>query len=101
MREVILSRGLLAPCTHTLWTAMAAGALWRVKGTAPFRWPMLRDSRFRRVFAVAVVLHMIWDSDSLRSGDLLYLLVGLAGWFMVASLIQEGLAEIRREQVQY
>jgi protease PrsW len=101
MRDVILSRGLLAPFTHIVWTAMAAGALWRVKGAAPFRWRMLQDSRFRRVFAVAVVLHMTWDSDSLLSGDLLYLLVGLAGWFMVASLIQEGLEEIRREQRQY
>jgi RsiW-degrading membrane proteinase PrsW (M82 family) len=101
MREVILSRGLLAPFTHIVWTAMAAGALWRVKGAAPFRWRMLQDSGFRRVFAVAVVLHMIWDSDSLLSGSLLYLLVGLAGWFMVASLIQEGLEEIRQEQGRY
>jgi RsiW-degrading membrane proteinase PrsW (M82 family) len=101
MRHVILSRGLLAPFTHIVWTAMAAGALWRVKGAAPFSWRMLQDSRFRRVFAVAVVLHMTWDSDSPLSGDLLYLLVGLAGWFMVASLIQEGLEEIRREQRQY
>jgi protease PrsW len=101
MRDVILTRGLLAPFTHIVWTAMAAAALWRVKGAAPFRWRMLQDSRFRRVFAVAVVLHMMWDSDSLLSGDLLYLLVGLAGWFMVASLIQEGLEEIRREQGRY
>jgi RsiW-degrading membrane proteinase PrsW (M82 family) len=101
MRDVILSRGLLAPFTHIVWTAMAAAALWRVKGAAPFRWRMLQDARFRRVFAVAVVLHMMWDSDSLLSGDLLYLLVGLAGWFMVASLIQEGLEEIRQEQGRY
>jgi RsiW-degrading membrane proteinase PrsW (M82 family) len=98
MRDVILTRGLLAPFTHIVWTAMAAGALWRVKGAAPFRWRMVQDSRFRRVFAVAVMLHMSWDSDTLLSGDLLYLLVGLAGWFMVASLIQEGLEEIRLEQ---
>jgi hypothetical protein len=69
-----------------------------VKGTARFSWRMVQDARFRRVFAVAVVLHMSWDSDSLLAGDLLFLLVGLAGWFMVASLIQEGLEEIRLEQ---
>jgi RsiW-degrading membrane proteinase PrsW (M82 family) len=98
MGDVILSRGLLAPFTHIVWTAMAAAALWRVKGGAPFSWGMLQDSRFRRVFAMAVVLHMIWDSDWVLSGTVLYLLVGLVGWFMVACLIQEGLEEIRRQQ---
>jgi RsiW-degrading membrane proteinase PrsW (M82 family) len=98
MREVILTRGLLAPFTHIVWTAMAAGALWRVKRGAPFTWSMLREPRFVRVFAVAVMLHMIWDSSFDLLGNLPYLLVGLAGWFMVASLIQEGLQEIRDEQ---
>ena len=92
-----LTRGLLAPFTHIVWTAMAAGALWRVKRGAPFAWSMLQDSRFRRVFAVAVVLHMFWDSDFVQS-DLMYLLVGLAGWFMVACLMQEGLEEVGEEQ---
>jgi RsiW-degrading membrane proteinase PrsW (M82 family) len=101
MRDVILTRGLLAPFTHIVWSAMAAGALWRVKRGAPFRWTMLREPRFGRVFAVAVVLHMIWDSSYEVLGNLPYLLVGLAGWFMVASLIQEGLQEIRDEQRLY
>jgi protease PrsW len=100
MRDVILTRGVLAPFTHIVWTAMAAGALWRVKQDQPFRWQMLQDSRWRRVFAVAVLLHMVWDSGYELDG-LLYPLVGLAGWFMVASLIQEGLAEVRLEQGRY
>jgi protease PrsW len=101
MRDVILTRGLLAPFTHIVWTAMVAAALWRVKRGAPFRWSMLREPRFGRVFAVAVGLHMIWDSSSELLGELPYLLVGLAGWFMVASLIQEGLQEIGDEQTLY
>ncbi|HTC51608.1 MAG TPA: PrsW family glutamic-type intramembrane protease [Steroidobacteraceae bacterium] len=100
MRDVILSRGVLAPFTHIVWTAMAAGALWRVKQAQPFRWQMLADPRWRRVMAVAVLLHMAWDSGY-EFGGLLYLMVGLAGWFMVASLIQEGLAEVRLEQARY
>jgi RsiW-degrading membrane proteinase PrsW (M82 family) len=98
MRDVILTRGLLAPFTHIVWTAMAAGALWRVKRGAPFRWSMLRDPRLLRVFAVAVMLHMIWDSSFEVLGGLPYLLAALVGWFMVASLIQEGLQEIREQQ---
>ena len=98
MRDVILTRGLLAPFTHIVWTAMAAGALWRVKRGAPFTWTMLREPRFGRVCAVAVMLHMIWDSSYEWLGSVPYLLVGLVGWLMVASLIQEGLQEIRDEQ---
>ena len=98
MREVLMSRGVLAPFTHIIWSAMAAGALWRVKRDAPFAWHMVQDPRFRRVFIVAVILHMVWDADFGLSGDLLYVLLGLVGWFVVASLIQEGLQEIRVEQ---
>ncbi|MHB8816625.1 MAG: PrsW family glutamic-type intramembrane protease [Steroidobacteraceae bacterium] len=50
MRQVIMSRGLLSPFGHIAWTAMSAGALWRVMGKTPFRLDMIRDSRFARVF---------------------------------------------------
>jgi RsiW-degrading membrane proteinase PrsW (M82 family) len=98
MRDVILMRGLLAPFTHCVWTAMTAGALWRVKRDAPFAWRMVQEPRFCRVLATAVVLHMIWDFDIELPANLLRLLVGLAGWLMVACLVQEGLEEIRVEQ---
>jgi protease PrsW len=100
MRDVILTRGVLAPFTHIVWTAMAAGALWRVKQEQPFRWQMLADPRWRRVMAVAVLLHMLWDSG-FELGGLLYPMIGLAGWFMVASLMQEGLTQLRLEQGQH
>jgi protease PrsW len=101
MRDVILMRGLLAPFTHCVWTAMTAAALWRVKRDAPFAWRMIQEPRFCRVLASAVVLHMIWDFDFDLPADLLRLLVGLAGWLMVACLVQEGLEEIRIEQALY
>jgi len=40
MREVIFTRGLLSPFAHIVWTGMAGSALWRVKGTQPFRLEM-------------------------------------------------------------
>jgi RsiW-degrading membrane proteinase PrsW (M82 family) len=98
MRDVILTRGLLAPFTHIVWTAMAAGALWREKRDAPFSWRMVQEPRFCRVLVAAVLLHMIWDFDVDLPADLLHLLVGLVAWFMVACLVQEGLAQIREEQ---
>jgi RsiW-degrading membrane proteinase PrsW (M82 family) len=101
MRDVILARGLLAPFTHIVWTAMAAGALWREKRDAPFSWRMVQEPRFCRVLAVAVLLHMIWDFDVDLPAGLLHLVIGLVGWFMVACLVQEGLAQIREEQALY
>lgn len=98
MRQLIMSRGLLSPFGHIAWTAMSAAALWRVKGDAPFRWEMLKDPRFTRVFAAAVVLHMIWDSPLELPFDGLYILLGAVAWIIVLGLVQEGIAELRTKQ---
>lgn len=102
---VMLLRGTLSPFTHILWTAIAAGALWRVKGEAAFQWSMLHDPRFLRIFMFPVVLHMIWNSPLTvpfiggLTGDLLKcLLIGLCGWYIVLMLVQEGLKEVQRAQ---
>ncbi|HZT02804.1 MAG TPA: PrsW family glutamic-type intramembrane protease [Steroidobacteraceae bacterium] len=98
MRQLIVARGLLAPFGHIAWTAMSAAALWRVMGGAPFRFEMLKDSRFTRVFATAVLLHMIWDSPLELPFDGLYVLLGAVAWIIVLGLVQEGLAELRASQ---
>ena len=98
MRQLIMSRGLLAPFGHIAWTAMSAAALWRVKGDAPFRLEMLKDSRFTRVFGAAVLLHMIWDSPLELPFDGLYFLLGAIAWIIVLGLVQEGIAELRARQ---
>lgn len=95
MREVIMSRGLLAPFGHIVWTGMAAAALWRVKGDAPLRWDMLKDKRFTRVFAMAIVLHMLWDSPLQLPFYGTYLLLGAVAWIIVLGLVQEGLQELQ------
>ncbi len=98
MRQLIMSRGLLSPLGHIAWTAMSAAALWRVKGDAPFRLEMLKDPRFTRVFAAAIVLHMIWDSPLELPFDGLYILLGAVAWIIVLGLVQEGIAELRARQ---
>ncbi len=98
MRQLIMSRGLLSPFGHIAWTAMSAAALWRVKGDAPFRFEMLKDPRFTRVFAAAVLLHMIWDSPLELPFDGLYMLLGAVAWIIVLGLVQEGIAELRTRQ---
>lgn len=98
MRELIMSRGLLSPFGHIAWTAMSAAALWRVMGNEPFRVEMLKDPRFTRVFAAAVLLHMIWDSPLTLPFEGLYVLLGSMAWIIVLGLVQEGLEELRASQ---
>ena len=98
MRDVIYSRGLLSPFGHIVWTAMAAAALWRVKGASRLTFEMLKDRRFTRVFAAAILLHMIWDSPLQLPFDGTYVLLGLIAWVIVLGLVQEGLEELRTSQ---
>jgi RsiW-degrading membrane proteinase PrsW (M82 family) len=101
-------RGRMAPFGHMIWTAISAGALWRVKGSQPFRLNMLLDPTFLRTFLVPVGLHMMWNSPILnnpqRDGiwfELKHLTLGLIGWYMVLLLVQQGLRQIKDMQVAH
>jgi RsiW-degrading membrane proteinase PrsW (M82 family) len=103
MINLIHRRSYYAPFMHVAWSAIAAGALWRVKGGNPFRPGMLFDPRFLRTFFVPVLLHMFWNSPLLRFEGALGLvkpiLVGGIGWYVVLGLVQEGMRQIRDEQL--
>jgi RsiW-degrading membrane proteinase PrsW (M82 family) len=103
MITLIHRRSYYAPFMHVAWSAIAAGALWRVKGANPFRLGMLFDPRFLRTFFVPVLLHMFWNSPLLRFEGALGLvkpiLVGGIGWYVVLGLVQEGMRQIRDEQL--
>lgn len=98
MLDSIMLRGMLAPFGHIVWTGMCAGALWKVKGKQPFQFRMLKDPRFYRVFIIAVVMHMIWNSPIYLPFYLKYLILGAAAWVIVFSLIQSGLKQIMAEK---
>ena len=98
MNGNILLRGVLSPFGHVAWTAIAGAALWRVKGSAPFKFDMLKDSRFLRPFLVSVVMHMIWNLDLELPLFGKYALVGFVSWAVVLSFVQEGLGELRKEK---
>jgi RsiW-degrading membrane proteinase PrsW (M82 family) len=101
--EYIHFRARYAPFGHMVWTAISAGAFWRVKGSQPFRFNMLVDPSFLRTFLVPVSLHMLWNSPILAEGDVWtqvkHLTLGLIGWYMVMLLVQQGLRQIREAQV--
>ena len=99
-------RAYLAPFGHIVWTAITAGALWRVKGANPFRIGMLFKAKFLRVFIVPVVLHALWDSPLVENRDeitrdLLFVLLGVIGWYVAFLLVQEGLRQIKTEQLTH
>jgi len=103
MVSLIHRRSYYAPFMHVAWSAIAAGALWRVKGANTIRIGMFFDPRFLRTFMVPVALHMFWNSPLLRFEGALFLikpiLVGGIGWYVVLGLVQEGMRQIRDEQL--
>ncbi|WP_080054502.1 PrsW family glutamic-type intramembrane protease [Spirosoma aerolatum] len=102
----ILLRGLMAPFAHTIWTAIAVAAVWRLKGSQPFNWSLLTSKAFLRLFAVPVVLHMLWNMNIqlpvipyiLDFFPTKFILLGLMGWTVIFSLIQEGLKQVQDAQ---
>jgi RsiW-degrading membrane proteinase PrsW (M82 family) len=99
MLEIITRRGLLSILGgHVLWTALVGAALWRVRGDQRFSGEMLQDARFLRVFALAMVLHMIWNFPMELPFYAKYVVLGFVAWVVILGFIQDGLAQIRREQ---
>lgn len=100
MTDMILERGMLSPFAHIAWTAIAGCALWRVKGAAGFSASLLQDSRFLKLFALPVVLHMLWNSPLELPFFGKYIILGLIAWIVILGLIQEGLRELRTEKAE-
>lgn len=96
----LLLRGLLAPFMHVAWTAMSAAALWRVKARNPFRFSMFFDPKFLRVFALAIALHMVWNSAwQIPAVPILkHVVCGVIAWVVVLGLVQEGLRQVKFEK---
>jgi RsiW-degrading membrane proteinase PrsW (M82 family) len=106
MLTLLHRRAYLTPFGgHIVWTAIAAGALWRVKQDQPFRLNMLFDPLFLRTFSIPVLLHMIWNSPLLRFEGLLglakYIVLGVIAWYVAFLLVQQGLRQIRDMQVSH
>lgn len=105
MFNIIDTRSYLAPFGHVAWTAITAGALWRVKGGNPFRFGMLFNGSFLRTFSVPMILHMLWDTDWVQGrGELvstmLMLGLGVIAWYVAFLLVQQGLRQIKAAQVE-
>jgi len=106
MFDRINERAYLAPFGHVIWTAIAAGALWRVKRANPFQVKMLFEPSFVRTMLVPMTLHALWDTDFVQNrsdvvSTLLMLGLGFIGWYVAFLLVQQGLKQIKQEQLTH
>lgn len=97
MFNTITTRGILAPFTHVVWTAIAAGAVWRVKGDRPFALEMLKDRRCFAPIVAVMALHAVWNSTLPWMLPFLLgpLALGAVAWTIAIGMLLGGLREIR------
>ena len=105
-------RGVLAPFGHPVWTAIAAGAFWRVKQDKPASLGMLADTRFLLAFLIPVLMHTLWDitvtfpklfnpttaAEQSTDNWILYGIMGFTAvisWYVLFTMIQQGLNQVR------
>ena len=110
--RVMITRALLSPFAHVLWTAITAGAFWLVMGLrikdgrrvpedTSLGLDILLDFRFLRIALIPVGLHMLWNSQIMSDNYILKcLLCGLVGWVTVFLLVQAGLNQVREEKMK-
>lgn len=104
MVDELAIRGGLAPFGHMPWTAIAAGAFWRVKQDKPTSFSMLMDPSFLKTLAIPVLMHTLWDASVLFPNlpsivnILLWIGTGLTTWYVLFGLIQQGLRQVRDVQ---
>lgn len=98
MLQVLSIRAFLTPWGHVAWTAIAAAALWRVKGAQPLKAAMFFDSRFLKAFMIPVVLHTFWDCPWQLPFEGNAVISALVSWYVVFGLVQQGLRQVKEEQ---
>jgi len=100
LHELLVRMFTAAPLGHMVWTAISAGAFWRVKQDRPFSAGMLGDKHFLMAFAIPVLLHAFWDAPwQLFGGFGNEIIAGLIGWYVLFTLVQQGLQQVKQEQM--
>jgi RsiW-degrading membrane proteinase PrsW (M82 family) len=90
----ITLRALLSPGGHVIWTAMVGSAIWRVKGDRPFRLDMLVHRDVVRRWAIAVILHGLWDADLYVHPYIQLAILVVVGWYIVLAILKQALEEV-------
>ena len=109
MVGILINRGVLAVGGHAIWTPIAGAALMRAiqtrrgRGLTGQDYRAFASGRFWALFAVPLVLHLVWDFFcAVLTTPIVrwFALVGLCvvGWVFVVRLINSGLKEFRIAQ---
>ncbi len=98
MLQILRLRGIEAPLGHVAWTALSAGAFWRVKQDKPFSVGMLFNTQFLKAFAIPVLMHAAWDAPWQLPFGGNQIITGLITWYVVFGLVQQGLRQVQEEQ---
>ena len=100
MLSLFSLRGIQAPLGHVAWTAIAAGAFWRVKKDKPANVAMFFDTRFLKTFLIPMSMHAMWDAPVFMQLPFLGndIITGLISWYVVFGLVQQGLRQVKEEQ---
>ena len=103
MLSIIFLRAWISLGTHVVWTAIAGGALVYVMAGERFKSDHLLDAKFLKLFAVAILLHAIWDMPlyALQHFYFLYIVLIGSAWIFIYSLMNAGLQQIARIHVEY
>ncbi len=101
MGTLLLRMFTAAPLGHMVWTAISAGAFWRVKQDRPFSAGMLLDKHFLMAFAIPVLMHATWDAPIQLPFMGNQLITGVISWYVLFTLIQQGLQQVKQEQMSH
>ena len=99
MGTLLLRMFTAAPLGHMVWTAIAAGAFWRVKQDKPFAVTMLLNRRFWMAFLIPVVMHAGWDAPIQLPLMGNQIVTGVISWYVLFTLVQQGLRQVKQEQM--
>jgi RsiW-degrading membrane proteinase PrsW (M82 family) len=94
----VMLRAVLAPGGHVIWTAMVASAIWKAKAGKAFELALLARPVVLRRFAIATVLHGLWDT-SIRGFDwrIQLAILIVVGWYLVLAVVKQSLDEVEAE----
>lgn len=98
METEIQLRAFTAPFGHAAWTAIAAGAFWRVAEGRVLKPEFFLDARFLRAFLIPVGLHMFYNSPLPSPFYAKEAVVAAASWIVILGLMQQGLRQVRKMQ---
>lgn len=119
--EVAITRGVLSPFCHVVWTAVTVGAFYLVSNLREKEnaaklewkgvdWKAVADFRFLRIALIPIALHMTWNASEIwmpwvgYSSVLIYTifaLLGFVAWAVALRLVQVGIHQVRQEKEEY